>query len=313
MKTTTAASLVVVILILISVGAYYFIHQSSGTEIAFQAPSTVSKSTASATPSRSTLVTQPNTSKAEDKTQTVIGTSVGGNTITAYHFGNGSKEVLFVGGMHGGYEWNTALLAYDVMDYLKQHPDVIPSDVTVTVVPVLNPDGLAKVVGSTERFTAVQVSASQDVQISGRYNGNGVDINRNFDCDWQSKGTWQSTSVSGGTSAFSEPESQAIKQYITSRKPAAVVAWFSAAGGVYSSNCHKGVSAETQALTNIYAKASGYPAHESFDFYTITGDMTNWLAKNDIPAISVLLTDHKNVELNKNLAGMTALLKHYAK
>ena len=313
MKTTNIVAIIFVILILIGAGAYFFIHRPSGNEVAFQAPAKGTESTTTATPPPQAPVIKPEASKTEDKTKTVIGTSVGGKAVTAYHFGTGTKEILFVGGMHGGYEWNTALLAYDVMDYLKQHPDAVPSDVTVTIVPALNPDGLAKVVGTSELFTASQVSASQEVQVSGRYNGNGVDINRNFDCDWQSTGTWQNTSVSGGGAAFSEPESQAIKQYITSRKPAAVVAWFSAAGGVYSSNCHKGVSAETRTLTNIYAKASGYPAHESFDFYAITGDMTNWLAKNDIPAISVLLTDHQNVELDKNLAGMTALLKHYAK
>ena len=69
---------------------------------------------------------------------------------------------------------------------------------------------------------------------------------------------------------------------------------------------------ETGALTKIYAKASGYPAYENFDFYALTGDMTNWLAKNNIPAISVLLTNHTDVEWEKNQAGIVALLKHYA-
>jgi hypothetical protein len=88
--------------------------------------------------------------------------------------------------------------------------------------------------------------------------------------------------------------------------------WYSAAGGVFSSNCHAGVSAETSSLTNIFAKASGYPAHTSFDFYATTGDMANWLAKDNIPAISVLLTNHTDVEWDKNRAGILAILKHYA-
>jgi hypothetical protein len=53
------------------------------------------------------------------------------------------------------------------------------------------------------------------VVVSGRYNGNTVDLNRNFDCDWQASGVWQSTQVSGGSKAFSEPEpSLAIKTYV---------------------------------------------------------------------------------------------------
>src|SRR3989338_11578153 len=79
-----------------------------------------------------------------DKTKTVIGTSAGGNNITAYHFGEGDSDLLFVGGIHGGYEWNTVLVAYQLMDYLKANSNVIPANVKVTVVPVLNPDGLNK-------------------------------------------------------------------------------------------------------------------------------------------------------------------------
>jgi hypothetical protein len=123
---------------------------------------------------------------------------------------------------------------------------------------------------------------------------------------------WQKTKVSGGTEVFSEPESKAIKQYVESRRPAAAVVWYSAANGVYSSNCHNGVSGETSVLTTLYSKASGYPAYENFDFYAITGDMTNWFAKNNIPAISVLLSTHDSAEWDKNKAGVNALLKHFA-
>ena len=41
--------------------------------------------------------------------------------------------------------------------------------------------------------------------------------------------------------------------------------------------------------------------------------MTNWLAKNSIPAISVLLTNHTDTEWSKNLAGIQALLTYYGK
>lgn len=249
----------------------------------------------------------------QDKTQTVIGKSVQQRDITAYHFGTGPKKLLFVGGIHGGYEWNTVLVAYQLVDYLKANPSAIPANVTVTVIPVLNPDGLYKVVGKEGRFTAADVPNSQATLVSGRFNANNVDLNRNFDCDWQPSGMWQNTAVDGGSSVFSEPEAQAIKDFITSYAPAAVVGWYSSAGGVYSSDCHAGILAETKALTNLYAKASGYPAHASFDNYAITGDMENWLAKTKVPAISVLLTTHQDTEWDKNLAGIQALLKYYSR
>lgn len=253
------------------------------------------------------------TTTQERKDVSTIGTSAGGHDLLAYHYGTGDTELLFVGGIHGGYSWNTVLVAYELMDYLEAHPAAVPSNVMVTVIPVLNPDGLNKVVGTTTRFSQADVPSSQSQTIPGRFNANTVDLNRNFDCEWQSKGTWQNTSVSGGTKAFSEPESQAIKVYVETYAPSAVVVWYSAAGGVFASSCHNGVSAETTALTKKYAEASGYTAYQSFNFYEITGDMVNWLAKQKIPAISVLLTSHTAVEWDKNWKGINALLQYYAK
>ena len=51
--------------------------------------------------------------------QEVIGKSVVGRNIEAYTFGNGQNQLVFVGGIHGGYEWNSVLLAYKFIDYLK--------------------------------------------------------------------------------------------------------------------------------------------------------------------------------------------------
>ncbi|HEY9584679.1 MAG TPA: M14 family metallopeptidase [Candidatus Paceibacterota bacterium] len=248
-----------------------------------------------------------------DKTKTVIGKSVEGRDIVAYHYGVGTTtRLLFVGGIHGGYEWNTALVSYELMDYLEKASSTIPANVRVTVIPVLNPDGLAKIVSpTTASFLPPDISPDSALLESARFNGRNVDLNRNFDCDWQESAKWQNKSVSGGTAVFSEPESRAIKQYIENNTPAAVVVYYSAAGGVYSSSCHNGVSPETSAITGVYANASKYPAYKNFDFYAITGDMTNWLAKSGIPAISVLLTNHTDTELAKNQAGLKALLNYY--
>ncbi len=297
----------IVIIALLGLGVYYFTKPSSETVIVgnteTKTPSTISTTTATI-PSKTTNSNAP---------ETVIGQSVQNRDITAYHFGTGSTEILFVGGIHGGYEWNTSLVSYELMDYLKSNPNIIPSNLKVTVIPVLNPDGLAKVTGTEGRFTASQVSSSASVQVAGRFNGNTVDLNRNFDCDWKSSGVWQSKTVSGGTSPFSEPESLALKNYVEAHVPAAAVVWYSAAGGVYASSCGGDVMAETSALTKAYATASGYPAHEDFDSYKLTGDMVNWFAKKEIPAISVLLTNHTNTEWTKNKAGIDAVLKRYAR
>lgn len=243
----------------------------------------------------------------------VVGTSVEGRAITAYQYGTGDTALLFVGGMHGGYEWNSVLLAYQFMDYLKANPTVVPSNISVFVIPVANPDGLYKVVGTEGRFTAASVSTDTAVSKSGRFNARAVDLNRNFDCNWQEKSTWQNRPVSAGTAPFSEPESQAIRKAVFDYRPAAVVFWHSQANAVYASACHAGPLAGTLAAMRAYAKAAGYPAVESFDAYPITGDSEGWLASINIPAITVELKTHETTEWEKNLAGIKALLALYGK
>lgn len=250
--------------------------------------------------------------EVENEPISVIGKSVAGNDIMAYHFGKGEKEVLFVGGTHGGYSWNTALLNFELIDWFSSNESIIPDNVKVTVIPVLNPDGLETVTGSTGRFNPSDASKVESEKIAGRFNANEVDLNRNFDCEWKAAGTWQNRTVSGGSKPFSEPESSALRTYVLENKPVAAVTWYSAAGGVYASNCKKGILPGTKSMTELFAKASGYSAYEEFDYYEITGDMVNWFASQNIPAISVLLTNHENTELSKNKAGVEAILKYLA-
>lgn len=246
--------------------------------------------------------------------ESVLGNSVSGNPITAYHFGNGETEILLIGGVHGGYSWNSALLGYELVDYFDANPNLIPNDITVTIVPVLNPDGLEATVGTIGRFSSTDALAvSEATRIAGRFNENTVDINRNFDCDWSKTGTWKSQQVSGGDAPFSEPEAAAVRDYVNTYKPSAAIVWFSAEGKVYPSACESAPSKESIELAATFAASSGYPAEAEFDAYAITGDMVNWMAAQKIPAISVLLTDHKNSETDKNLDGIKAILKAYSK
>jgi len=251
--------------------------------------------------------------KTTNGTETILGKSYGGRDIPVYQYGNGNEEILFVGGIHGGYAWNTSLLAYEVADYLKANPEIIPDNVKITIIPVLNPDGLSKIIGDKNISDLTNNPPTLIDTIIGRLNGNDVDINRNFDCDWKAEGIWQNKTVSGGNEVFSEPESQAIKNYIETKNPKAVIVWYSAAGGVFSSSCYNEILSETQTLTKTYAEASGYPSYDEFSAYKITGDMVNWLASKNIPAISVLLTNHNDTEWNKNKAGIESILNYYSK
>jgi murein tripeptide amidase MpaA len=307
MKKITIGVLVVALII---GGLYYLFFRS--TPVANAPLETSEQTETNESNGTSTAQTPAEEPEAENPSETRIGSSVDNRDITAYHYGTGTQELLFVGGIHGGYSANTTLVAYELMDYLEENPEKIPEGYRVTVIPVLNPDGLFKITGSEGRFTPPTTPLSLAATIPGRFNAHDVDLNRNFDCEWQAKGTWQTRTVSGGTAVFSEPEAQAVRDYVASHDIAGAVVWYSAAGGVFASTCKNGISDDTQALTNAYAKASGYRAYQDFDFYEITGDMVNWFAKQDIPAISVLLSSHTAVEWEKNRAGIDAFLNYFA-
>jgi len=241
----------------------------------------------------------------------VIGKTVEGRDIDLYTYGTGKTHLAFVGGIHGGYEWNSVLLAYQFMDYLEANPEIVSENLIIDVIPSANPDGVYKVTGKVGRFTEKSVSTNQKVLESGRFNADDVDLNRNFDCKWNPKSTWRSKEVSGGTTAFSEPEAKAIKSYVSESKPSAVVFWHSQSNAVYASQCEDGILPETLNIMNMYAKASGYPAIKTFDAYATTGAADDWLASIGIPAITVELSTHESVEWNKNILGIKALLEHF--
>jgi hypothetical protein len=197
------------------------------------------------------------------------------------------------------------------MDYLDENPTVIPSSMTVAVIPALNPDGVFAVTGKDGRFTSADVSNDQKIQESGRFNAHKVDLNRNLDCNWKSTSLWKTKTVSAGTAPFSEPETKALRDFISEKNPEGVIFWHSQANAVYASECNDGILPVTEDIMNVYSKASGYPAVKTFDSYKITGDSEGWLASIGIPAITVELKTHETIEWEKNLAGTKALFAYF--
>jgi hypothetical protein len=242
----------------------------------------------------------------------IIGYSVEGRPIEVYEFGDGFKNIVLVGGMHGGYEWNTILLAYEMIDFFTDNIYSIPEDIKISIIPNSNPDGLARVTSGnrTGRFRPIDVIAwSADGR--GRLNANGVDINRNFDCRWTIDARWRNQPVSAGAGPFSEPESSTLRDYILDRQPVAAVFWHSAANTVFGASCGNVRHPDTNDIMNRYASAARYQAKPIFDAYPISGDVEGWLATVGIPAITVELETRNNTEWNRNLAGVQAVIQYF--
>jgi predicted deacylase len=237
----------------------------------------------------------------------LIGQSVEGRPIISYQFGRGPVDLILVGGIHGGYEWNTTLLAYDFVDYFRTSPESIPPSLTIHIIPNANPDGLYKVTQLESDFEPTDVISDT---IAGRYNGNGVDLNRNWGCGWSREAEWRGQRVFAGSEPFSEPETRSLQAYFMDVEPVVVLFWHSAANGVFVSGCPE-MDPASYVFAEQFGRAAEYPVYPSFEFYSITGDASDWLASQGIPAFTVELTTHDAIDWEQNLAGVSALLARF--
>jgi hypothetical protein len=318
---------IVVVILLIVIGGIFYLERGGDqpSDVPLDGPqATTTQSTSTDTSDNTSTstdtddtATTSNADQSDDQSDdvsgtSVIGTSAGGHDITARTYGSGDTHLLFVAGLHGGYGWNTIKVADRMMQWLENDPSVIPEGLSITVVPNMNPDGLETTTGTTSLAFAESSVPSREQTIPGRFNANDVDLNRNFNCNWQPEGTWQSRTVDAGSSAFSEPETQALRDWINTNNPDGAVVFYAAAGAVYSSACNGEPATASTDLMNTYAEGSGYAAEGEFDSYEVTGDAVDWMAKQGVPGISVLLSDHQSVEWQQNRAGIEAVLESYA-
>lgn len=239
----------------------------------------------------------------------IIGSSAGGRSIESYRFGYGNQTIVLVGGMHGGYEWNTIVLAYEMIDYFLENPDRVPANISLYIVPSANPDGQFVVTGIDGRFTSADVAGSIE---RGRFNANQVDLNRNWACDWRTDAVWGNTVVSGGTASFSEPETAALRTFFLRENPEMVLFWHSKADGIYVGSCG-GLYPPSKAVAEIYGRASGYTVYDQFTAYAVSGDASDWLATQNIPSFTVELKTRSQIDWSENLAGVLTLLDYYGR
>jgi Zinc carboxypeptidase len=236
------------------------------------------------------LLAQPVLAQTEPRTST-IGTSQEGVPLVLYALGTGAKHVLILGGQHGGPEANTVELAGDLLDYFVANPDDVPRDVELDVLPIANPDGLA---------------------VGSRQFSSGVDPNRNWGSDdWQAD-AYDSNAVFrvglGGPEPFSEQETRALGAWVLAIKPVFIVNYHSAGGFMFGAR--EGVAGD---YSMAYAEASGYtwpaPGGTSPLPYSTSGSMNVWLRQVGVPSILVELSTPRSTEIERNLAGLQAVLQ----
>lgn len=223
-----------------------------------------------------------------------IGKSVESRSLEVHRFGNGPSVKLIVAGIHGGYEHNTIALAHELIAYIGDHPERIPPDTTLYILPNLNPDGYARKIG-----------------VDGRANANNVDLNRNWPynwkADWPRDGCWIWRPITGGEYAGSEPEVQALIGFIDQVKPAAIISYHSAALGIFAGG--RPDFPPSIRLAQAVSEVTTYPWPPIDTGCDYTGNLTDWAANTrNIPSIDIELTNHRDTEFEMNLRVLQVFL-----
>lgn len=147
----------------------------------------------------------------------VVGNSLEGRAIHGIKIhnpngGEGNPDVVYHGGIHAR-EWITTMACTYIMDTLLSSygtdPDLtaLVDQLNFHIIPVMNVDGYSYTWTNNRLWRK-----------NRRHNSNGtwgVDLNRNYSVGWGGPGSSGSGSSETyrGTAAFSEPESQAMRDY----------------------------------------------------------------------------------------------------
>lgn len=238
------------------------------------------------TPEPTAPATTPDEAHDSVGNSRVLTHSVEGRAIRVVELGRGPRWIAVIGGIHQGNEANTTDLVNLLLEHFRENPDLVPSGVGLALIPSLNPDGA--VAGTRE-------------------NANGVDLNRNWDADWQADSYGPSGLVvgGGGTEPFSEPETRALARYLVDRPFLAAIFYHSRGALVVAGHGDDGGSAE---LARVIAIAAQYLYLTEWTAYPLSGQATDYLANRGIHAVDVELTNYTDPDFARNLAGLRAAL-----
>ncbi len=216
----------------------------------------------------------------KDLERILITRSAQGRPIYAYKIGNGKLPVLLCSGMHGN-EVGTVKLAHGIINWLSIEKE--PFDITSYIIPCLNPDGFAQARRKPGYFSGGKI---------GRFNANGVDLNRNFNTSnfsssshWNHGKNYASTrKVFAGTKPFSEPETKGVADFVKSRD---IKVWFMFhnAGSDVTPNKNK----VAEKIAKKFSERSGFTLFSEKDWQKLgqTGTPKQWCEVNKIAFIEV--------------------------
>lgn len=244
----------------------------------------------------------------------VLSKSLLNRPIPYIQIGNPKNQVLLAGAFHGT-EWLTSLL---LLHFTKQLCESITTKKMISkiqigeffktrgvfILPCVNPDGVEislHGVGSSGKFRDLVEKASGGDTTNWNANARGVDINHNFDADWDSvhKKEQESGIIGpsktryGGKFPESEPETQAITSLCRFSNTRHAFAFHSQGQEIYW-DYGKYTPQNSKIMTKIMAMSSGYTAAQP-EGLAIGGGFKDWFIKEfRRPAFTIEIGKGKN-------------------
>lgn len=194
--------------------------------------------------------------------------------------------VFFMGGHHArehlSVEMPLRFAQWLLAEYAKGNSRIVNlvNNRDIHIIPAVNPDGLEYDI-ATGSYKMWRKNRRQNS--NGTY---GVDLNRNYGYQWGGGGASSSpgSDTFRGPSAFSEPETQAIKNHVEANENITILLSFHTFsklilypwGFKYDSLAEARDLAVHETMAKKMASWNGYTPQQSSDLYVTSGDTTDW-------------------------------------
>lgn len=207
-----------------------------------------------------------------------IGTSTLGRSIYSITIGKPNPVVLFAGAFHAQ-EWLTCSLLFRFIEHLslsyRQNTAIAGalvqtslSERGLTVIPMVNPDGVSIALEGPESAGALAKSVLQMMDRSNntwQANARGVDLNHNFDAGFRELRqmeiengiTAPCARQYGGCFPHSESETRALAAFLKGRRVENAYAFHSQGEEIYS-EYGKNMPAQSRYIARMLSETSGY-------------------------------------------------------
>jgi len=150
----------------------------------------------------------------------------------------------------------------------------------IYIIPMFNPDGVEYDIATGKyRWHRKNMRINSDKSI-------GVDLNRNYDTTWCKYGSSHSpySDTYCGTAPFSEPETQAMRDFILARKNIKTLQSYHSYsslilypwGGIYDPIPDEKDRNAFIKMANKMGELTGYTAEQSSELYAASGDTCDW-------------------------------------